>query len=157
MAQRAEEGGVGGRDEGRGGVGVGDLRRRRAASPRRPAAALPPRGGRPHLRPPLSPSQDGNTALVWAKNRNNTEVVRLLLENAAVAAQVGSAPAPLFPRPTHPLCLHAVPASPHVGASPPCSCDALRADDCARRTRRIFARQRRRATSPPSNASWKRG
>ena len=46
-------------------------------------------------------------------------------------------------------------ASPRARASPPGSCDALRADGCARRRSRLFSRRRRRATSPPSSASWR--
>ena len=101
MAQRAEEGGVGGRGEGRGGGGGGALRRRRAASPRRPAPALPPRGGRLHLRPAPSASQHGDTALDRAKEKKHTEVVKLLENPAAYfAAQVGRA----APRAVSPLC-----------------------------------------------------
>ena len=73
MAQRAEEGGVGGLGERRG--GGGGLRRRRAASPRCPAPVLSPRGGRLHLHPPPSPSQKGKTALGLAKKDNHKEVV----------------------------------------------------------------------------------
>ena len=91
MAERAEEGGVEGQGEGRGGGGDGALRRRRAASPRRQAPALSLRGGRLHLRPPPSPSQDGETALDLAKQWNRTEVVRLFDPAAADAMQAGRA------------------------------------------------------------------
>ena len=81
--------GVGAR--GRGGGGGGGLRRRRAASPRRPAPALSPRGGRLHLHSPPSPSQDGTTALGIAKYYNHTEVIKLLENAPAIAAQVSHA------------------------------------------------------------------
>ena len=48
-------------------------------------------------------------------------------------------------------------ASPRARASPPGSCDALRADGCARRRSRLFSRRRWTATSPASPASWRRG
>ena len=109
MAHRAEDGGVGGWSEGRGGGGGGALRRRRAASPRRPAAAFSPQGGRLHLRPPPSPSQGGDTALDDAKSHGHTEVVKLLENAPAIAAQVGAAP--LSPLCTPPLRLSAVPCN----------------------------------------------
>ena len=115
MAQRAEEGGVGGRGEGRGEGGGGALRRRRAASPRRPAAALCPRGGRLHLRPPPSPSQGGNTALDFAKQQKHTEVVKLLENAPAFAAQVGAAPPHLY---APPLRLSVVPCDRYLGPHP---------------------------------------
>ena len=95
----------GGRGEGRGGGGGGALRRRRAASPLRPAAAFSPRGGRLHLRPPPSPLQNGDTALDWAKEEEHTEVVQLLENAPAIAAQVSAAPP--FPLCTPPLRLSA--------------------------------------------------
>ena len=61
------------------------MRRRRAASPRRPAPALSPRGGRLHRRPPPSPSQGGKTALDDAKHFKRTEIIKLL-EDAYLAA-----------------------------------------------------------------------
>ena len=85
MAQRAKEGGVGGLGRGAGRGGEGALRRRRAAPSRRLASALSPRGGRLH--PPPSPSQDGITALEEAKERKNTEVVRVFDPAAADAMQ----------------------------------------------------------------------
>ena len=105
MAQRAEEGGVGGVGaRGRGGVAGGALRRRRAASPRRPQPfALSPRGGRLHLRPPPSPSQGAQTALDWAKCNSDTEVIKILENPAAyLAAQVGRAAPHPPPRRTAP-------------------------------------------------------
>ena len=75
-----------GREHGAG-VGGGTLRRRRGASPRRPAPALSSRGGRPHLRPPPSPSQSGDTALDMAKERKHTEVIGILENAPADAAQ----------------------------------------------------------------------
>ena len=115
MAQRAKEGGVWGRGEGQGGDGGGALRRRRAASPRRPAPALSPRGGRLHLRPPPSPSQDGDTALDYAKSKGLTEVVKLLENAPAIAAQVSATP------PSHlctPLRLSAVLCDRYLGPHP---------------------------------------
>ena len=100
MAHRAEDGGVGGWSEGRGGGGGGALRRRCAASPRRPAAAFSPQGGRLHLRPPPSPSQGGDTALDCAKINNHTEVIKLLENAPAIAAQVSAAPPSPFLHPS---------------------------------------------------------
>ena len=91
MAQRAEEGGVVGRGEGAGRGWGRALRRRRAASPRRPAPALSPRDGRLHLRTSPSPSQDGETALDIAKEKKRTEIVRLFDPAAADAMQAGRA------------------------------------------------------------------
>ena len=80
MAQRAEEGGIvgSGREHGAG-VGGGTLRRRRGASPRRPAPALSSRGGRLYLPPPPTPPQSGRTALDLAKLGAHTEVMKLLV------------------------------------------------------------------------------
>ena len=95
MAQRAEEGGVrglGGEGRGWGLWGGGALRRRRAAPPRRPQPpARSLRGGRLHLRPlpSLPRRQDGDTALDDAKKKKHTQVIALLENAAAVAAQVG--------------------------------------------------------------------
>jgi len=93
MAQRAEEGGVGGsgRGAGRGLWGEGPCSQapRRLSAPRSPRP-LPPGGGRLHLRPlPPTPSQGGETALDLAKRYYRTEVIKLL-ENptAYFAAQV---------------------------------------------------------------------
>ena len=93
MAQRAEAGGVTGRGgEGRGwawgeGPCAGAAPPLRAAHSPRP---LPPR--RPPPLPPL-PSlprwQDGDTALDDAKYKGHTQVIALLKNAAAVAAQVG--------------------------------------------------------------------
>ena len=76
------------------GVGGGALRRRRAASPRRPQpSALSPRGGRLHLHPPPSPSQFGKTALDLAnlhpvgKAIKSTEVVKILEKAPAKVAK----------------------------------------------------------------------
>ena len=104
MAQRAEEGGVGGRVEGRRGGGGGALRRRRAASPPPPSLPPSPPGAAastsaPHTPPP---SQHGDTALDDAKRKGYTEVVKLLENPPATAAQVGRA-APR-PHPPHRPC-----------------------------------------------------
>ena len=95
MAQRAEEGGVRGvwgRGAGLGLGGEGALRRRRAAPPRRPQLpARSLRGGLLHLRPlpSLPRRQFGYTALDYAKRKGRTQVIALLENPAAVAAQVG--------------------------------------------------------------------
>ena len=91
MAQRAEEGGVWGRGEGRSGVGEGPCAD--AAPPLRAALAapaLPHRGGRLHSAystppSPLSPSQWKQTALDLAKQENYTEIVTLLLASPLTA------------------------------------------------------------------------
>jgi hypothetical protein len=107
MAQRAEEGGVGGSGRGAGrGWGGGALLT--GAAPRLRAAQpppSPPRGGRLHLRPSPSPSQDGDTALDEAKKQNRTEVIKLLEKYtpAYFAAQVGRA-APHPATPSHRPC-----------------------------------------------------
>ena len=95
------EGGGGGRGWGVG----GPLRRRRAASPRRPALRpLPP--GRPPPPPPSPPSpwQDGKTALDKAKRQKHTEVIKILEKYtpAYLAAQVGRAAPHPPPRRTAP-------------------------------------------------------
>ena len=94
MAQRAEEGGVRGfGGEGRGGGLGGEGPCLGAAPPLRAAYSprpLPPR--RPPPPPPL-PSlprrQHGHTALDDAKRNRHTQVVALLKNPAAIAAQVG--------------------------------------------------------------------
>ena len=79
------------------GLGEGEGPCAGAAPPLRAAQpfAFSPRGGRLHLRPPPSPSQDGKTALDNAKEVGNTEVVLLLLRlfdpAAADAMQAGRA------------------------------------------------------------------
>ena len=112
--------GVGARGQGGGCGGRGPVHRRRAASLRRPAPGLlPPGRPPPPPPPPPSPSQDGDTALDDAKRRGHTEVVTrhtevvTLLENAAIAAQVGRAAphaAPSYTPCARPLCLSAVPS-----------------------------------------------
>ena len=69
-----------------------------AQAPRRLSAAaqppaLSPRGGRLHLRPSHpSPSQDGKTALDFAKTMEHTGAIKILEDPAAyLAAQVGHA------------------------------------------------------------------
>jgi len=104
MAQRAEEGGVGGFGA-RGGAGVvGGGALLTGAAPLLRAAhhpPSPPRGGRLHLRPsPPPPSQDGDTALDIAKKKKHTEIIKLLENAPAIAAQVGrAAPHPATPPP----------------------------------------------------------
>ena len=96
MAQRAEEGGVGGVGaRGRGG-GVGE--RGPAQAPRRLSAPPSPSPSPPGAAAstsalPSSPSQYGDTALDWAKEYNRTEVIKLLEKYtpAYLAAQVGLA------------------------------------------------------------------
>ena len=119
MAQRAEEGGVGGGGEGRsggGGRGPAQAPRRLSAPPsRRPLPPLLSGGGRLHLRPPPSPSQDGDTALDYAKSKGLTEVVKLLENAPAIAAQVSATP------PSHlctPLRLSAVLCDRYLGPHP---------------------------------------
>ena len=87
MAQRAEEGGVEGRDWGWGGA----LLRRRAASRRRPVPPSPPGAAASTATLHPSPWQYGHTALDLAEV-GNTEVVELLENAPAMAAQVGAAP-----------------------------------------------------------------
>jgi len=123
--------GVGARGQGGGCGGRGPVHRRRAASLRRPAPGLlPPGRPPPPPPPPPSPSQDGDTALDDAKRRGHTEVVTrhtevvTLLENAAIAAQVGRAAphaAPSYTPCARPLCLSAVPSDryPHRAPSLP--------------------------------------
>jgi hypothetical protein len=86
VAQRAEEGSVWGRGEGRSGCGGGALCRRRAGSPRRPLPSSPGCLYPPPPPSPLSLSQWRQTALDLAKQENHTETVRLL-ENAPAIAQ----------------------------------------------------------------------
>ena len=86
MAQRVEEGEVGGWEKG---VGRGGAEGPRAGTAP-PLRAASPWGGRIHLRHTSSPSQSGNTALDIAKQRKHTEVIKLL-ENSAVVLQVGRA------------------------------------------------------------------
>ena len=104
MAQRAEEGGVGGFGA-RGGAGVvgGGALLTGAAPPLRaaqPPPLSPPGAAASTSSLPPSPSQDGDTALDDAKKRSHTEVVKLLENAPAIAAQVSrAAPHPANPPP----------------------------------------------------------
>ena len=84
-------GGVRGEGSGGGCGGRGPAHRRRAASPRRPA---------PRPSHPPGPPQNGDTALDDAKKQKHTEVIKLLENAPAIAAQVGrAAPHPATPPP----------------------------------------------------------
>ena len=117
MAQRAEEGGVGGVGaRGRAGCGEGPCSQtsRRLSAPPSPRP-LPPGSAASTSPLPLPASQFGGTALDDANFRGNTEVVKLLerYDPAYVAAQVGRAAphaAPSYTPCARPLCLSAVPS-----------------------------------------------